>query len=111
MMLEEYEEDRLVKGHYYKKHHKDPISSIFNGTGVATLYDAEGIFLRKVIYSKGKAIDPEDWYHLSKIIFTDTQRILPRTKVWSSKPTQRVFENEDEGPQVKDARSCEDYFW
>ncbi len=60
MMLEEYEEDRLVKGHYYKKHHKDPVSSIFNGTGVATLYDAEGIFLRKVIYSKGKTIDPED---------------------------------------------------
>lgn len=60
MTLEEYEEDRLLKGHYYKKGQKDPVSSILNGTGTATLYDAQGIFLRKVPYVKGKAIDPED---------------------------------------------------
>lgn len=60
MVLEEYEEDRLMKGHYYKKSQKDPVSSIINGTGIATLYDADGIFLRKVSYVKGKAVDPED---------------------------------------------------
>jgi hypothetical protein len=41
-----------------------------------------------------------DYTIYQKIMFTDTQRILPRTKVWSSQPTQRVFKNEDEGPQV-----------
>lgn len=59
MYMEEYEEDRLVKGQYYKKNHKEPVSSITNGTGIAALYDETGAFLRKVHYVKGKAVDPE----------------------------------------------------
>lgn len=60
MFLEEYEEDRLVKGQYYKKNLRDPVSTVANGSGIATLYDGDGIFLRKVTYFKGKPIDPED---------------------------------------------------
>jgi antitoxin component YwqK of YwqJK toxin-antitoxin module len=60
MLMEEYEEDRLIKGQYYKSKQKEPVSSIVNGNGVATLYDAEGIFLRKIVYMKGKPVDPED---------------------------------------------------
>jgi len=59
MYIEEYEEDKLTSGQYYKKNQKDPISSIFNGTGTATLYDEQGIFLRKVQYVKGKPVEPE----------------------------------------------------
>ena len=42
--------------------------------------------------------------------FRNAQRLLPRTKVWNTKQTQRVCEGEDEGPQAKDARSSEVYF-
>jgi antitoxin component YwqK of YwqJK toxin-antitoxin module len=59
MLMEEYENDQLMRGQYYRKNQREPVSSIFNGTGVATLYDEEGIFLRKVTYSKGKIVDPE----------------------------------------------------
>jgi len=59
MCMEEYEEDKLVKGQYHKKNHKDPISTITNGNGFATLYDETGVLLRKVQYVKGKPIDPE----------------------------------------------------
>jgi antitoxin component YwqK of YwqJK toxin-antitoxin module len=60
MLLEEYEDDQLIKGTYYKKGVKNPISEILNGTGTAYLYDGEGILIKKVIYVKGKAVDPED---------------------------------------------------
>ena len=59
MLMEEYENDQLVRGRYYRKNQPDPISSISNGNGTATLYDEEGVFLRKAIYSKGKIVDPE----------------------------------------------------
>ena len=32
MALEEYEEDRLVKGQYYKMNQKELVSSVLNGT-------------------------------------------------------------------------------
>ena len=60
MFVEEYEEDRLAKGQYYKKNGKDPISTVLNGSGIATLYDEQGIFLRKVVYIKGEPVDPEN---------------------------------------------------
>lgn len=53
MLMEEYEDDILVKGSYFKKWDKKPISKVENGKGVATLYDSEGRFLRKIIYEKG----------------------------------------------------------
>ena len=60
MLVEEYEEDRLVKGEYFKKKQETPVSTVINGNGVATLFDGHGIFLRKVHYAKGKAFDPEN---------------------------------------------------
>ena len=59
MYVEEYEDDRLLGGQYYKKGHKDPISTISNGNGFATLYDEMGVLLKKVHYVKGKPVDPE----------------------------------------------------
>lgn len=60
MMYEEYEDDRLLKGQYYKIHEKQPISSILNGSGIATIYDENGKLLRKVVYLNGKPVEPED---------------------------------------------------
>lgn len=60
MLVEEYEEDRLVKGQYYKKNALDAISSVVNGNGLAMLYDEYGVFLRKIPYIKGEAVDTEE---------------------------------------------------
>lgn len=59
MLVEEYEKDKLVKGNYYKKKDKKAVSAIEHGKGIATLYDGDGILLRKVPYEKGKPLlDP-----------------------------------------------------
>ena len=60
MLVEEYDEDKLLKGQYYKKNGLDSISSVINGSGIATLYDENGVFLRKVSYIKGDSVDPND---------------------------------------------------
>lgn len=60
MLIEEYENDTLLEGQYFKKNKPDPISTIVQGNGIASLYDGQGIFLRKVIYHKGKPVDPEN---------------------------------------------------
>jgi len=59
MAVEEYEEDLLMKGDYFKPNQKDPVSSVLHGNGWATLYDSNGTYLRKVQYIKGKLVDPE----------------------------------------------------
>lgn len=56
MLVEEYENDVLVKGSYFKKGDKKPVSKIDAGQGVATLHTPEGIFLKKVTYEKGKPL-------------------------------------------------------
>ncbi|MES2274351.1 MAG: hypothetical protein V4487_09200 [Chlamydiota bacterium] len=60
MMLEDYEDGQLTRGQYYKIHQREPVSSIVHGNGIASLFDENGIFLRKVTYVKGKPIDPEN---------------------------------------------------
>ena len=57
MLLEEYENDRLIQGYYWKKGDLHEVSSIDQGNGVATLYDSEGIFLKKIFYKKGEPVD------------------------------------------------------
>lgn len=57
MLIEEYENDELVKGSYYQKGLKDPISAIKEGSGLAHLYEDDGTFIRKVHYKKGKAVE------------------------------------------------------
>jgi antitoxin component YwqK of YwqJK toxin-antitoxin module len=54
MLVEEYENDLLIKGTYYKKGDKKAVSRIDSGKGLATLYTNEGLFLKKVSYEKGK---------------------------------------------------------
>ena len=56
MLQEEYENDQLLSGSYYKKGDKKPISRIIQGKGTASLYDSEGYFLRKIPYEKGYPI-------------------------------------------------------
>ena len=50
MYVEEYENDQLQQGKYYKKGMKHPVSTVENQRGTATLYDADGVFLQKVKY-------------------------------------------------------------
>lgn len=54
MMIEEYENDRLKKGDYYRKGHRQPLTQIIQGEGTATLFDPEGNYLRKIPYLNGK---------------------------------------------------------
>jgi antitoxin component YwqK of YwqJK toxin-antitoxin module len=54
MLVEEYENDLLLKGTYYKKGDKKAVSRIDAGKGIASLYSSDGIFLKKVTYEKGK---------------------------------------------------------
>lgn len=60
MLVEEYENDLLIKGAYYKKGDKKAVSKIESGKGLASLYSNEGIFLKKVSYEKGKPTFNDD---------------------------------------------------
>ena len=53
MLMEEYENDLLVKGSYYKNWEKTAISKVENGKGIATLFDKDGRLIRKIDYEKG----------------------------------------------------------
>lgn len=53
MLLEEYEQGKLMKGEYYRRKDTRPISTIKSGEGIATIFDAEGNFVRKVTYRNG----------------------------------------------------------
>lgn len=53
MLIEEYENDILISGRYYKKGDQEPVSRVKEGEGIATLYDAKGNFLKKIPYKKG----------------------------------------------------------
>jgi antitoxin component YwqK of YwqJK toxin-antitoxin module len=61
MLIEEYENDLLFKGSYYKKGDKKAVSKIESGNGIASLYTNEGIFLKKVSYEKGKPVTSDTW--------------------------------------------------
>jgi antitoxin component YwqK of YwqJK toxin-antitoxin module len=53
MMIEEYENDVLIHGKYFKKGEEFPQSRVVQGSGIATIFDAKGNFLRKTDYQKG----------------------------------------------------------
>lgn len=52
MLMEEYDQDKLVRGEYYKKGDRVPVSEVKNGTGTATLFDNEGHLIHRVNYVK-----------------------------------------------------------
>jgi len=63
MMVEEYENDLLVKGSYYKKGDKKAVTKVESGKGVASFYTSDGIFTKKVNYEKGKPLLTTDSIH------------------------------------------------
>jgi len=54
MMIEEYEKDKLVRGDYFKKGEKTPVSQVAEGKGIAIIYDSEGELINKITYERGK---------------------------------------------------------
>ncbi len=57
MLIEEYDRNKLIRGEYYRKGEKQPVSMIIKGKGLATLFDADGNFVRKVNYIGGMPLD------------------------------------------------------
>ncbi|MDP1836451.1 MAG: toxin-antitoxin system YwqK family antitoxin [Chlamydiales bacterium] len=57
MLMEEYDHNKLMKGEYYKRGERLPDSLIMDGNGVATLFDSDGQFLRRIEYYHGNVID------------------------------------------------------
>jgi antitoxin component YwqK of YwqJK toxin-antitoxin module len=53
MLIEEYAQDKLAKGEYFRRAEKTPISAVRDGKGVATLFDPEGNFINKIYYENG----------------------------------------------------------
>ncbi len=54
MLIEEYDQDRLIKGEYYRKGERYAVSFIRDGAGVATMHDREGNFIKRVNYAESK---------------------------------------------------------
>jgi antitoxin component YwqK of YwqJK toxin-antitoxin module len=54
MFMEEYDNDNLIRASYYKINQSEPISTIINGNGKATLFDSLGRFLKTIAYTDGK---------------------------------------------------------
>lgn len=59
MFVEEYRDDELISGSYFKKGEKEPESKVVNGNGEATIYDERGNFLKRVKYVGGVPLDEE----------------------------------------------------
>jgi len=57
MLVEEYENDKLLKGEYYRLGENRPVSNVKKGEGIATLFNPEGTFSRKIAYQEGKPVE------------------------------------------------------
>jgi len=57
MLVEEYENDRLINGKYFKLNEKEPCSKVHKGSGTASLFDEEGILIKKITYDKGSIVE------------------------------------------------------
>ncbi|MGR3973616.1 MAG: hypothetical protein QRY72_03490 [Candidatus Rhabdochlamydia sp.] len=53
MLMEEYDQDLLVTGSYYCPWLKDPVSTVEKGSGIVTLFDADGYMTHQIPYEKG----------------------------------------------------------
>ncbi len=56
MLVEEYEKDKLQKGEYFRMGERHAASKVEKGSGVATLFNSEGNFSRKVYYHDGTPV-------------------------------------------------------
>lgn len=57
MLMEEYLNDRLVRGQYFKRGQRTAECTVVDGCGVASLYDADGKLLKRVTYFHGRPLD------------------------------------------------------
>jgi antitoxin component YwqK of YwqJK toxin-antitoxin module len=57
MLMEEYENGKLVKGDYYRRGETNPVSRIDQGKGIATLFDGDGHLLRRINYRSGIPVE------------------------------------------------------
>ncbi|MCB1136152.1 MAG: hypothetical protein KDK78_07790, partial [Chlamydiia bacterium] len=57
MFVEEYDKDRLIQGKYLRPGEHTPISRVAEGSGIATLFDADGKFIRKICYEDGEPVE------------------------------------------------------
>ena len=53
MLIEEYDQDKLVRGEYFKKGDKSPVTKVVFGRGLVSLFDGDGHFIRKMAYQNG----------------------------------------------------------
>lgn len=58
MMIEEYDQGKLIRGDYFSTQERSPISRVWKGKGTATLFDSKGRLLQKIPYINGRP-DPE----------------------------------------------------
>jgi antitoxin component YwqK of YwqJK toxin-antitoxin module len=56
LMVEEYERGDLVKGSYFSKGKKEPVSKVVGGTGVATIFNEQGQIVKKIKYDRGRIV-------------------------------------------------------
>lgn len=63
MLMEEYENGLLIKGTYFKKGDKAPVTKIEAGKGIATLHSSDGIFIKKISYEKGAPKLDDEFLH------------------------------------------------
>lgn len=54
MMIEEYEDNKLIRGDYFRKGEKVPVSQVSQGKGIVSIFDADGHFVQKIMYVNGK---------------------------------------------------------
>ncbi len=59
MLVEEYTQDRLMKGEYYRRADKTLVSQVERGRGIATLFSPEGILTKQVSYIDGNPLIEE----------------------------------------------------
>ncbi len=57
MLIEDYNQGKLVKGSYLKKGISEPVSTVADGNGTVTLHDADGIHLQSIIYKQGNPVE------------------------------------------------------
>jgi len=55
-LIEEYDQGELVSGSYMQKGDPLPASSVEKGDGTATLYDENGLFVKRIKYEKGQPV-------------------------------------------------------
>jgi antitoxin component YwqK of YwqJK toxin-antitoxin module len=54
MMIEEYDNDKLMRGDYFRREERVPVSQVIEGKGITTIFDADGHFVQKISYLNGK---------------------------------------------------------